>query len=130
MSGHLRIFIEQRGHGARGPRFTVRLNRADGAVLIDGTNEPLHDAARLLLSKGITGRLQMWDGVRPYWRLQGDIERLAAVTVSEGQHGITLRKYAERTAGGDFDDKPSRDVPTEIDRPRSAPQASRAMEAA
>lgn len=78
MSGHLRIYIELRGHGARGPRYRVRMNKPDGMVIIDATTEPLYDAARVLLSKDIIGKIEMWDRQRPYCRLRGDIETLAS----------------------------------------------------
>lgn len=130
MSGHLRIYIELRGHGARGPRYRVRMNKPDGMVIIDATTEPLYDAARVLLSKDIIGKIEMWDRQRPYCRLRGDIETLAKLTVSEGIHGITLRGYAERTASGDFEDQPSDEAQTEIGRPEHVVQVSRTMEAA
>lgn len=124
MSGPLRAYIELRGHGARGPRYQVRMNKPDGLVLIDATTEPLFDVARALLSRGITGKLQIWDSIRPYWRMQGDIERLAGLTVSEGQDGITLRRYVERTAGGDFEDEASDGAQNEIGRPGSVVQGA------
>lgn len=124
MSGHLRIYAELRGYGARGPRYQVRMNRPDGMVIVDATVEPLLATARLLLSRGITGKLQLWDSVRPFCRLQGDIERLAQWTVAEDQNGIGLRKYVERTADGDFEPEPSDSLEIEIGRPARAVQAS------
>ncbi len=56
--------------------------------------------------------------------MKGDIERLAGMTVSEGQIGIVLRKYVEHTAGGNFEDEPTAEAQTEIGRPRSVLQAS------
>jgi hypothetical protein len=100
---HLRIFIELRSHGARGPRYRVRMNKPDGMVLIGSTTEPLFDVARFLMSKGITGKIEMWDGIRAFPRMRGDIERLAGLTVSEGKDRTTLRRYVERTASGDFE---------------------------
>ena len=130
MSGHLRIYAELRGHGARGPRYQVRMNKPDGMVIIDATTEPLYAAARVLFSKGITGKLQLWDNVRPYYRLQGDIERLAGLTVAEDQHGIRLRRYVDRTADGDFEDGAPEGAQIENGRPERALQASRAIEVA
>lgn len=117
MNGHLRIYVELRGHGARGPRYRVRMNKPDGMVIIDGTTEPLFDAARVLVSKGIAGRLEMWDGQRPFCRMSGNIERLAGLTVSEGQDGIALRKYVERTDGGQFEDEAPEGAGHEVARP-------------
>ncbi len=126
MAGHLRAYIELRGYGARGPRYQVRMNRPDGMVIIESTTEPLFDAARALLSKGITGKLEMWDSTRAFPRMRGDIERLATLTVSETQNGIALRKYAERTGSGGFEESPIQGARNEIGPPGSVLQASAA----
>ncbi|MFZ5674407.1 MAG: hypothetical protein ACOZAM_15735 [Pseudomonadota bacterium] len=100
-------------------------------VIIDATTEPLFAAARLLHSQGVSGKLQLWDKTRPYPRLQGDIERLAGLTVAEDRHGISARKYVERVTGVDFEDEAPEGAETENGRPKIAPQASTAiMEAA
>lgn len=130
MQSDLRIYIEPRGHGARGPRYQVRMNKPDGMVIIDSTTEPLFDAARVLMSNGITGRLEMWDGTRPFPRMRGDIVKLAAKTVSEGDAGICLRRYAERAASGDFREHGSDESQTETGRPWGVLQTPEAMEAA
>jgi hypothetical protein len=56
--------------------------------------------------------------------MRGDIERLAGMTVSEGQHGMTLRKYVERTASGDFKEEASDDAQAELGRPERVLRAS------
>lgn len=124
MVGILRAYAELRGHGAKGPRYLVRMNRPDGMVIVNATTEPLFAAARVLHSKGVTGRLQLWDNVRPYCRLQGDIERLAGIMVSEGDRGLCLRPYTERAASGGFDAETPGDAPEEIGRPEHAPRGS------
>lgn len=124
MTDPLRVFAELRGHGAKGPRYLVRMNRPDGMVIVNTTTEPLYAAARVLHSKDVSGKLQLWDNVRPYCRLQGDIERLAGMTVSEGDRGLCLRPYTERTASGDFDGEASETAPEEIGRPECAPRVS------
>lgn len=124
MSGHLRVYAELRGYGARGARYLVRMNRPDGMVIVNATTEPLFAAARVLLSKGVTGKLQLWDRSRPYCRMQGDIERLAGMTVSEGDAGICLRKYVDRAAGDGFEDEAPETPEIQIGRPGRAVQAS------
>lgn len=124
MTGLLRAYIELRGYGARGPRYQVRMNRPDGMVIVNATTEPLFAAARVLLSKDIAGKLEIWDGAKPFPRLSGDIERLAGMTVREGQTGIAIRKYAERTADGDFEDEHQDDAGNQIGRSGSFPQTS------
>lgn len=84
----LRIFSEVRGHGAHGPRYLVRIDQPDGPVIIEPTTEPLFDAARALISKGVTGMIGMWDGEWPYHRMKGDIKKLAGLTVSEGRMAL------------------------------------------
>lgn len=127
MSEPLRVYATLRGHGARGPSFQVRMNRPDGMVIVEATTEPLFAAARLLFSRGITGKLQLWDNVRPFWRLQGDIERLAGLTIAEDQHGIRLRRYVDRTTGGDFEDEGDDMPENESGRPGLAPPPSEAI---
>jgi hypothetical protein len=124
------VFAELRGHGARGPRYAVRVNKPDGLVLIDGTTEPLFDAARVLLSRGITGRIELWDSERPFPRMRGVIEHLARKTVSETDAGICIRRYAERIVDGDFKDEGAAYALSTNGRPCVTMQASEAMEAA
>jgi hypothetical protein len=53
----------------------------EGAGLIAGSDTPFLDSARVLLSRGIAGRLEMWDEIRPYPRMVGDIASAARLTV-------------------------------------------------
>jgi hypothetical protein len=124
MSDLLRAYIELRGHGARGPRYQVRMNQPTGMVIIESTTEPLFATARALLAKGITGKLEMWDSQRPYCRMRGVIECLAGMTVSEGDASICLRRYVERTASGDFKEEASDDAQAELGRPERVLRAS------
>jgi hypothetical protein len=52
------------------------------------------------LSKGITGKIEMWDSARAFPRMWGDIERLAGITVSEGRTGLSIRRYVKRAISG------------------------------
>lgn len=121
----VRIFIELRGCGARGLRYRVRMNERHGLVIIESTTEPLFEAARLLLSEGIVGKIEMWDCCRTFPRMRGDIARLASMTVSEGQDGITLRRYVERIASRDFENKAPQGAETQIGRSGCVAQTSR-----
>lgn len=123
--------MELRGYGARGPRYRITMNSPGGMVIVPTTTEPLFAAARLLHSQGVSGQLQLWDSVRPFPRLQGDIERLAGLTVAEDQHGIRARKYVERITDGNSEDEAPEGAEIENGRPECAPPASTAiMEAA
>ena len=57
----------------------------DGAVLIESCREPLCDAARALVSKGVTGRVQMRRLGKQQIDMEGLIAVLATQTVTEGQ---------------------------------------------
>jgi hypothetical protein len=125
MSNHLRVYAELRGHGARGPRYRVRMNTAASMVLVESTTEPLLDAARILIAKGITGKLQLWDSERPYFRLQGDIAWLATKTVMEGRdQSPAYRRYVERAQDGEEQAEPSSARATSNGRPCIAAQGS------
>jgi hypothetical protein len=61
--------------------YTVRL---DGEVIGDGRMAEL-EAARLLASRGVTGKLEIHDAVTGKHRLALDIAKAAKLTVREGQ---------------------------------------------
>jgi hypothetical protein len=69
-----RITIAEQSPG----RYRATLN---GEGLIGGSDTPFLDSARVLLSRGVTGRLEMWDETRPYPRMVGDIASAARLTV-------------------------------------------------
>ncbi|QIG48807.1 hypothetical protein G5V57_14365 [Nordella sp. HKS 07] len=123
----LRAFMELRGFGARGPRYQVRMNKPDGMIIVESTREPLFAAARVLLARGITGKLELWDFTRSFCRMQGDIERLARLTVAEDKNGIGLRKYVERVTDGDSESEACDTPEIQTGRSRRAAQASRAL---
>ncbi len=77
-----RIYIEPHKSSAR---YRVRLHKPDGAVIIEATTRPLLDAARIVLAMRITGTIE----IRPYARMTGSIERLAATggDPEENHHG-------------------------------------------
>jgi hypothetical protein len=90
----MRIFIECQGHG---PRYRVRLNKPDGVIIVESSKQPLLDAARVLMTQGFAGQVQMHDMPRPdpCWlqscRMSGEIERLAKLTVNEAR--CTFRRW-------------------------------------
>lgn len=67
----------------------------DGRLLIEKTRNPTADACRLLVSRGRTGRLEVWDDERPYPRLIiRDLVTAAGLTISESEHhGPRFRPY-------------------------------------
>lgn len=67
----------------------------DQLPLIARTRNPEHDACRVLVSKGHTGRMETWDGIRPYPLLiTRYIEKAALRTISESaSHGPRVVRY-------------------------------------
>lgn len=59
----------------------------DGEILISSCREPLCDGARALVSKGVTGRVQMRRVGSARIDMHGLIAVLATLTVTEGQSG-------------------------------------------
>jgi hypothetical protein len=80
-----RVYIGKPRIGKRGPLYCARLGSLTGPVLVKSTLEPLLAAARVLLSRGITGQAELWDAHFPCPRLYGDIEHMAKWTVREDE---------------------------------------------
>src|SRR5438046_2192148 len=81
-------------HSSRGPRYTSRLGSPAGEVIVTNTLTPLYVSARVLLTRGITGRLEMWDAKRSCARMAGDIAKLAKLRVEESETiSPTVRRW-------------------------------------
>ena len=78
-----RVYIRELKISKRGPLYEARLGSPTGPILVESTLEPALAGSRALLARGITGRLEMWDGLRPFPRMIADIESAAALTVRE-----------------------------------------------
>src|SRR5262245_1935592 len=78
-----RVYIKMQCYTQRGPVYQARLESPDGPLLVNTSLEPLFAASRALIALGITGKIEMWDGERPYPRMSGDISKLAKLTVRE-----------------------------------------------
>ena len=78
----------------RGPVYQARLDSPEGPLLVNSSLEPEFAASRVLVSRGITGRIEIWDSERPYPRTSGEIEKLAKLTVREDENTPpTLRAW-------------------------------------
>lgn len=65
-----------------------------GEKICQSTTTPFLDACRVLKHRGMSGPVEMWDGVRPYPRMRGSIEVAAGLSVSDGSAGgVRFRKY-------------------------------------
>lgn len=81
----LRVDID-RVPATGGQRWQVTI---DGQILIDRARDPEHEAARLLLARGLTGRMLTYVGGRPSMILS--IEAAAGFTIIEGS-ATSLRR--------------------------------------
>lgn len=72
-----KIFIQQ----LSGAMYQASLE--DGEMLVKSSKQPLLDSCRVLKARGISGRVEMWDRVTPYYRMSGDIEEFAGLSVNE-----------------------------------------------
>jgi hypothetical protein len=92
-----RVYIEPISLTDRGHRY--RVTYADN-LLIENTRNPEYDACRVLLAKGITGRLEVWRAGTTFPASSIDIERGAGWTISETEeHGPRLvrwRRFEDR----------------------------------
>jgi hypothetical protein len=65
-----------------------------GEVLAEGRRNPIFDACRALLARGITSRLEVWRPGKESADMQLDIEKGAGLTVAENDSdGLRLRPY-------------------------------------
>ena len=68
----------------------------DGELIVQDSRDPEHDLARILLARGITGKLTLLDGKTGKPRTIIDIEKAAKLTVSEeSRDGLRIRKHRE-----------------------------------
>jgi hypothetical protein len=104
-----RLYVGKPRYGGPGPLYHVRVGSPSGPVIVEASTEPLLAGCRALLAMGITGPVELWDSVRSFPRLAGDIATLAALTVNESEAsfrrwkpfpGVTgAPKTAKRIAG-------------------------------
>jgi hypothetical protein len=77
-------------YNSRGPLFDAKYQ---GRVIVVGSTEPGLDSARVLKGMGLTGRLEVWDHVLPYWRFRLEIDKAAGLTIQEGEGRPIYRKF-------------------------------------
>lgn len=83
----IRVFVAP--DGAAG-NYTASLD--DGEIIVRSSRQPLLDACRVLIARGLKGPVEMWDRARPYSRLSGQIEALACLEIKAER----LRRGAPR----------------------------------
>jgi len=96
-----RITIERASIGTTGQRFSASFREE---VIVATSKTPLFDACRVLLARGIIGRLEMWRPGKATWDMQIDIERGAKLSVTEGAKiGPAVTKYSPHPGFPDAD---------------------------
>ena len=100
-----KIYIYTVGTGKRGILYDVEF---DGEVICQSSLTPLLDACRVLLSRGLTGKIEMWDYERPYPRMRSTIEGAAQLAVIDRGSGPVFTKWRPKgdteAAGGEAED--------------------------
>jgi hypothetical protein len=79
-----------RRHTSRGPLFDAFYQ---GNLIVRNSTEPGLDSARVLKGMGLTGLLEVWDEVLPYWRFRLEIDKSAELTIQEGEGRPIYRKF-------------------------------------
>jgi hypothetical protein len=86
------------GYGARGPIY--RVTHA-GQVLLEASRCPEFDAARALLTMGITGSVQVWRPGGTFPSMTLDIAKAAKMTVEESATAsVRLTRWVPFSIGG------------------------------
>ena len=87
-------------HNSRGPQYDVAY---EGQSIVTGSTQPLLDACRALKMMGLSGPVEMWDEVLPYYRLQADIHKTAGQNIREGDGPLFYEKFKSFTRHGVLD---------------------------
>jgi hypothetical protein len=74
------VELEPIGLTDHGQRYRVSYA---GEILVEGRRNPIFDACRALLARGITGRLEVWRRDKTSADMQLDIERGALLAIKE-----------------------------------------------
>jgi hypothetical protein len=88
------------------PRKIIRYDaHFDGEVVVEGSRDPETDLARILLSRGITGKVMVLDANTGKHRSTVDIEKAAKVSAVESLCGPKFVKWRplERPYAGEDD---------------------------
>ena len=69
--------------GRNGLLLRTRLGGPDGEIICDRVHNAVCETCRVLMSRGITGRVETWKKDVPFACMKGEIERTAGLTVLE-----------------------------------------------
>jgi hypothetical protein len=105
-----RIYIDCIGYGKTGANY--RITDEDGRLLVPNTRDPEFAAARALLAKGVTGRLEVWRASAMFPAMTMDIEKAAGLrtmeTESEGPKFVKWNSPGSEFAGVGSGDRANR----------------------
>lgn len=90
VSHHVARLIPRQSGGKHYYTYSVEFA---GELIVQGSNNPEHDACRALLARGFAGTLLILGCATGRERRRIDIERGALWTVSEEQRGFRLRRW-------------------------------------
>jgi hypothetical protein len=108
MSDATRLYIEGPRVTARGLSYRARIGSAMGPIVVEASTEPLLAGSRALLAMGKGGSVELWDSVRPFPLLRGDIATLARLTVDEARCAFQRwRQFPVRRCGQGLENRGS-----------------------
>ncbi len=88
-----KIYINKGKPGKRGLLYDVEY---EGEVICRSTLTPLLDACRVLLAKGLAGKIEMWDRSSPFPRMASTVGAGSQITVVERGSGPIFAKWSPR----------------------------------
>jgi len=91
----LKVFVYKVGVGKRGILYDAEF---DGEVVCQSTMTPFLDACRVLLSRGLTGDIEMWDHERPFPRMRATVEGAAQLAIIDRGSGPVFCKWRPKGA--------------------------------
>jgi len=83
------VLLRPLAYGRRGQKYAVLLH---GEIIVGASLDPEHDAARVLVARGITGTMQTVDEAGNV-RMRLDIEKVAHLAVREDDAGLRIVKW-------------------------------------
>jgi hypothetical protein len=85
--GQVQLILHARDHSRRWDGLL------DGERIIDGSRDPEHDSARVLVARGITGTAATIDASTGATRMRFGIERFASTCTVERANGLSIERW-------------------------------------
>ena len=84
-------------HNSRGAQYDAAF---EGETIVTGSTQPLLDACRVLKARNLSGAVEIWDKVLPYYRFRADIEKAAGQNIREGDGPPRYERFKSFTRHG------------------------------